>query len=319
MRKLLSILFLGVLFHTCDDGDVFEVELDFPDTFEHCGNLVFFKENISPAETLSIKLDGRDIEDFLAVNADGFYEETINFNNSTNIFNYRTYNSIPEVDIFCNDIPPANLEITGNSFSTTGSLLIQTVLIEDDEDGIPAELEDENLDGDNDPSTNPTDTDQDSIPNYLDADDDGDNVLTINELDTENLDGDNNPLTNPKNTDANSPMNPDNIPDYLDKDDDGDGVDTRDEENITPDDNNPATDSTNGIIADYLNPEVSTTVVETEYRQHIIKQIYTITITVFNLQLPNLTQEVLNFGTLVDSEGDDITVNERVGETVFVD
>jgi len=40
-----------------------------------------------------------------------------------------------------------------------------------------------NADGDNDPLTNPLDTDMDGIPDYLDEDDDGDGVLTRYEAD----------------------------------------------------------------------------------------------------------------------------------------
>ena len=66
------------------------------------------------------------------------------------------------------------------------------------------------------------DTDGDGIPDYLDIDDDGDNVLTENELNPEEgswkdfgfLDTDG-----------------DGTADYLDTDDDGDGVPTRNEVN----------------------------------------------------------------------------------------
>ncbi|WP_418636898.1 DUF7507 domain-containing protein, partial [Winogradskyella sp.] len=46
--------------------------------------------------------------------------------------------------------------------------------LDSDNDGILNAVEDENLDLDNDPSTNPTDTDNDTIPDYLDLDSDND-------------------------------------------------------------------------------------------------------------------------------------------------
>ena len=63
---------------------------------------------------------------------------------------------------------------------------------DDDNDNVKTanELDGANTDGDNDPTTNPLDTDGDSIPDYLDDDDDGDGVLTIEE----DQDGDQNPL-----------------------------------------------------------------------------------------------------------------------------
>ncbi|MDC6406897.1 MULTISPECIES: Ig-like domain-containing protein [Maribacter] len=46
-----------------------------------------------------------------------------------------------------------------------------------DDDGILNSIEDLNLDGDNDFTTNPTDSDNDGIPNYLDVDSDNDGIL----------------------------------------------------------------------------------------------------------------------------------------------
>jgi gliding motility-associated-like protein len=59
------------------------------------------------------------------------------------------------------------------------------------------------------------DTDGDGIPNFLDPDDDGDTLPTIEEWGSD--------LTTPRDTDGNG------IPDYLDLDDNGDGVPTRDQ------------------------------------------------------------------------------------------
>ncbi|WP_439153302.1 DUF6252 family protein [Winogradskyella sp.] len=77
---------------------------------------------------------------------------------------------------------------------------------DDDGDGIPNAFEDFNGDGD----LSNDDTDGDGIPNFLDDDDDGDGILTINEV----LDADGNPVD----TDGDGDV------DYLDNDDDGDGL-----------------------------------------------------------------------------------------------
>ncbi len=92
-------------------------------------------------------------------------------------------------------------------------------------------------------------SDEDGIPNFQDADDDNDSVLTI--FEGGNPDGDGNPLTGDTlDTDG------DEIPDFLDPDDDNDSVLTIDE---TPDpngDGNPddATDIDEDGIPDYLDP-----------------------------------------------------------------
>ena len=102
-----------------------------------------------------------------------------------------------------------------------------------DADGVPNVFEDFNGDGD---LTN-DDTDMDGTPNYLDTDDDGDNVLTIDEL----LDADGNPVD----TDGDGDVN------YLDNDDDGDGILTLDEDANR--DGDPTNDDSDGNgIPDYL-------------------------------------------------------------------
>lgn len=296
MRKTLYIFCLGLLVIACNDGDVITVNFDFEDELQHCGELVFYKTKNDPAESLSLKVGGYTFEEIIETNpvtANPLLVTLVNPSisitvSSTNTFNYRTYSSLPN-NPFCSDVPPSNLNITSDAVATTGTGTITTTLIEDDNDGIPAEDEDDNLDGDDDPATNPTDTDGDGIPNYLDADDDGDNVLTKNEDD--NDDEDNNPFTNPRDTDS------DGTPDYLDTDDDNDGVLTRNEENITQNQNPTDDVTTIGAGADFLNPLVSTNVPATAYRAHIIKQVFEVRIDLNNVQLPNITQQILYFGT----------------------
>ncbi len=62
--------------------------------------------------------------------------------------------------------------------------------IDDDNDGIPDSEEDANLDGDNDPMTNPTDTDGDGIPDHLDLDSDNDGISDLAEAGGSDTDGD---------------------------------------------------------------------------------------------------------------------------------
>ena len=131
-------------------------------------------------------------------------------------FNFRGYNRNLENDELCELIPPANLVITEDYDADSGHVFITVTAIDDDNDGVPSALEDINgngdltdddtdsdgipnyidedddndnvktsdeldnlnLDGDNNPLTNPIDTDGDGTPNFLDNDDDGDFVLT---------------------------------------------------------------------------------------------------------------------------------------------
>jgi len=306
MRKLLSLFSFLFILSSCDDGDIITVELDFEDTFSACGELVFYKIKEDPAESLSLQITSpaTTLEDLITVDEDGLListSESFTINGTTNLFNYRTYNQTP-TNFFCNDVPPSTIEIISDNESDSGTATVTISLTEDDNDGIPAELEDLNGNGD----LTDDDTDGDGLPNYIDEDDDGDNVLTRLEIDDDDLDGDANPLTNPLDTDA------DSTPDYLDTDDDNDGVNTIDEENASPDEN-PANDFTDPTIADYLNDLVNTSVPATAYRDHDVQQNFEVTMEITGLSLPNITYDTFDFGTLEDSR----LTNERTVEIPF--
>ena len=287
MRKLFFvILSITVLsFYTCSDGDIINVEFDFDNTFEACGTngLVFFKTRNNPSESLSIKISGLTIEDILEVEDDNIYEADFQLS-TTNVFNYRTYsNTTLPNNLFCNDVPLSEIKINKDLVSTSGKVHIKTVLTEDDNDGIPATLEDINGNG----NLKDDDTDKDGIPNYLDVDDDGDNVLTKDEKPNPNNDND---LRDAQDTDK------DGIPDYLDTDDDGDGISTRDEENQSKD-QNPANDISL-LLPDYLNPAIATRVPATAFRVHTIYETYVVTLTVTNFNLEIISLDVFDFGVL---------------------
>jgi gliding motility-associated-like protein len=128
------------------------------------------------------------------------------------------------------------ISMTGNDLDEDG--VPDDVDIDDDGDGIIDAIEDKNLDGDNDPSTYPTDTDQDGIPDYRDKDSDDDGILdnveaqtTLGFIEACGIDSDGNGLDDhyeetpgscggliPIDTDG------DHIPDYVDIDSDNDGI-----------------------------------------------------------------------------------------------
>lgn len=126
----------------------------------------------------------------------------------------------------------------GNCSTATVIIVINPVEdeLDSDDDGIVDSFEDLNLDGDGDPSTNPTDTDGDGFPDYLDIDADNDGIpdnveaqTTYGYIPPSNLDDNGNGLDDayegdgaigliPEDTDG------DGIPDYVDPDSDNDGV-----------------------------------------------------------------------------------------------
>lgn len=108
--------------------------------------------------------------------------------------------------------------------------------IDSDDDGIVDSFEDLNADGDNDPATNPTDTDGDGIPDYLDIDSDDDGIpdnieaqTTAGYIPPSGNDANGNGLDDAYENNGNLGLIPidtdgDGIPDYVDEDSDDDGV-----------------------------------------------------------------------------------------------
>lgn len=287
MRKQFFIVLSFIIFfnYSCSDGNVITVELNFDETFQSCGktDLVFYKTKTNPTESISLLISNFTLDEILVVDANNSFNAE-----KAGTFYYRTYNdaTLP-TNLFCSDIPP-NVSISLDE-SDAVNVIINTLLTEDDNDGVIASLEDLNGNG----ILTDDDTDGDGLPNYIDADDDGDNVLTANENPDPNGDGN---LNDAQDSDG------DLIPDYLDSDDDGDGVLTRNEENYSQD-NNPANDITNPNIGpDYLNPEVATSVQATSFREHKIIQTYTVTVNVTGISLTFLSQSNLYFGVLNDGK-----------------
>ncbi len=145
----------------------------------------------------------------------------------------------PEIDFVGADIFTYTLcDALGNCSTATVTIVINMVDvdIDSDDDGIVDSFEDLDLDGDNDPSTNPVDTDSDGIPDYLDIDSDNDGIpdnveaqstggylpplnadLNANGLDDAYENGGSVGVI-PQDTDG------DGLPDYVDTDSDDDGV-----------------------------------------------------------------------------------------------
>ncbi|HIC31753.1 MAG TPA: hypothetical protein EYO76_07530 [Flavobacteriaceae bacterium] len=310
MRKIFALSILCLSLFTCDDGDIITSELEFDDTFRACGDLVIYKTN--PSQSLTLQITGSDfvMDDLIETEVHPDNENRLQLINTeysqnnvqgNHSFRYRSYASSTE-GIFCNDVPPDNIQIT-EDYISGGDYTFYITLIEDDNDGIPAYLEDLNGNGD----LNDDDTDGDGIPNYMDIDDDGDNVLTTSEgvtfeegMTLAELEA------NALDTDG------DGIPNYRDADDDGDGTDTIDEENVTQD-NNPTNDVTNPDAGpDYLNDEVSTSVAATAYRIHTVYDTFVITLVAYGLDFGSFQYQTYDFGTLTEATGISLSSNRTL-------
>lgn len=303
MQKLLYLLVLCVLVTSCSDGDILEVELAFDKNLTLC-NLdpevyFLFETKTNPSESLSLIFDKNPTTALIFNPEANNFTSTFEINGSGTNFNYRTYNGDPE-NLICNLLPDPNTTIINDYAATSGTVTTITTFVDDDADGIPSEIEDKNLDGDNNPATNPTDSDGDGIPDYLDADDDNDNVLTKDEKPNySEADG----LSKAQDTDG------DGIPDYLDDDDDGDGVLTRLEDensNGNPKDDRDENTQT-PTVARYLNADAKDTYDYQSFNKNSYNRIITVKFVISNVNLNVISLTEIDFGTFKKT----ITIEEE--------
>jgi len=270
MKKILLVLCCSILLTSCDDGEIIVTSFDFEDAaLQNCGgpdNYVFFKINTESRESLSLSLATTEAEFKNPTTT------TFTLNGTSNFANYRKYDGEITASYFCNNVPPESPNVSIEYIGNSGTVTMDKTVIRDDLDGIEEDIDD-------------LDTDMDGIPDYYDADDDGDNVLTIIELGT----GD-----EPMDTDD------DGIPDYLDADDDNDTIPTRYEAGGGLD---PTDVDTNGDgIPDYLDDTIVNEDVIDAYRLHSYSIQSSINLFISGLELrtdnESITQESLDLGSI---------------------
>lgn len=263
MKKIFSILSLVFSLSACDNGDIIVTSFDLEDSeLELCAlgtlNVFYTINNDGNFESMSLELTSDQLEDIERALAENT-GENIEFDLvDPNELTYRIYDGeIPTDEYFCEAVPPSEPRVIDEYTTDEGTVVIRTNFndITDggdaDGDGIP------NIEEGMDPNerNNPTssthqDTDGDGRPDYLDIDDDGDNVPTSREIASS--------ISEDVTDEGYPDTDEDRIPNYLDNDDDEDGVETRFE--VNEDDPNTWANPASYAIADrpnYLNVEIA--------------------------------------------------------------
>ncbi|WP_411895644.1 hypothetical protein [Winogradskyella sp. A2] len=161
----------------------FDEELDRCDNFENFYLLYDTRED--PNEALILSLPKPAFDYLFTDETQANEPHSVEIGSSTGIrFNYRTYSNVLGDDVLCDELSDPSIVVIDDYETDGGTVKVTVTIVDDDNDGIPTE--DEDLDGDGDPTND--DFDNDGIPNYLDEDDDNDNVKTINEDDNDDGD-----------------------------------------------------------------------------------------------------------------------------------
>ena len=310
MRRLLFGIFSLALLSACDDGEIIVTNFDFEDsTLKFCDgpdrNVVYATNNNDVFESISLEFK----DNQLKVDEDGNLippeEDQISFPlTGNNRIVYRIYNAEVPNDYFCNVVPPSSPKVIEEWISGTGATVFvntgftdETGDADPDNDGLKNSEEGWVLGGPY------QDTDEDGISDYLDKDDDGDNVLTR----VENTNSDNEPV----NEDGYRDTDEDGVPNYLDPDDDNDDVLTRFEVSEETGLSAPENFETAEGFANYLNKEQTDKLEHEQYINHDISRNYGYQILVNNLKFERqdgsgeaIQYETYNFGTLRASNVD---------------
>ncbi|SDS29344.1 hypothetical protein [Christiangramia echinicola] len=309
MRRLFFGIFLLGLLTACDDGEIIVTNFDFEDsTLRFCDapdrNVIYAINDDDVFESISLEFNSSQFDTDEDGNLIPPDEAVISFPlTGNNRVTYRIYDgsfASGNNSYFCSAVPPSEPKVIEEWISGTGGTVFVTTGFTD---------ESANADPDGDGLSNIDegwvlggpyqDTDEDSIPDYLDKDDDGDNVLTSTEL----ANGNNEPV----NDEGLRDFDEDGIPNYLDDDDDNDGVLTRLE--VSEDDlDSPENFQTAEGISNYLNVEQTAEISHDEYIGHDISRNYGYRIDIDNLKFDNqngsgesIQYENYNLGTLMSS------------------
>lgn len=300
MTRHIFIILCLVLFASCDDGDVFTVDLEFDELLERCDNFedsyLVYDTREDPNEALLLVLP-KPASEYLFTTAT---ETTVTLSIPSEAqFYYRKYNNTVSNSELCDVVTDPSLVVIEDNPASAGVVSINTNVVDDDNDGIASEFE-YGAGGINDPQ----DSDGDTIPDYLDEDDDNDNVKTINEIDSS--DDDENPNTNPLDTDG------DGILDYLDTDDDGDGILTRlEDENENENPRDDYQESTDGSVVPrrYLDATATEGFADSGFINNRYTRIATTRFLITNTGIGPINSTEIAFGTYI---GDSINFDTDI-------
>lgn len=298
MTRYLLLLAVTLIFLSCDDGDIIVSDFNFNE--ESKLNLCEFENNrkvlhiiTESNEAIAFTFQQNIAENVINVISPSRFSVPIN---NSNRINFRRLDANEDSnDYFCKEIPPSRPNVLEEYVSTTGGSVEFTITrasgsnVDTDGDGI-IDLEERqvNENGDFTGTVFNLDTDGDGIPNFLDIDDDNDNIPTLTEIGGQSA------------SDKNLDTDGDGIPNYLDPDDDGDGVITRYEDlnaldNGTPPiqtDLNPRDDDSNQDgIPNFLDATISESLTVDYFRDNIVSRRFNITVVFNNITLNNTASE----------------------------
>lgn len=314
----LIIISSFLLFISCDDGDILISDFEF-DTenmvfcfSEESGDTVFYNAN-SDDEVIYLILENNEFKGEEETNA----EYTVG---SSTIVKYLKFSSDLNADeYFCTAVASAEtierqLNGDGGTINITTNNEI-SLTGDEDGDGLTNEFEGYIEDTITDNFNTLLDSDNDGIPNFLDEDDDNDNVKTALEIYPKDETQDDIIPEGDEELVLEDLLDTDNdgAPDYLDEDDDQDGILTRFE--FDPDNSNLPVSNRNNDDVPFYRDENSTTF-NTQDQEIIFTNSYSIEyrtiVKTSNLELTNSDSSVIYPELFIGEETVTNTTNNKI-------
>lgn len=137
MKNLIYIICLFLIFG-CSEGDLIELSVEIDAPMQHCSNesennFVFFTLDQDINRSLSVSFSSSSFNIVPAISAISLEEPIIiTLNTSNNFLIYREFEEpIIGQDYFCQSIPPANITVSQEMSSTSGTAEISYELVEE--------------------------------------------------------------------------------------------------------------------------------------------------------------------------------------------
>ncbi|REE82034.1 hypothetical protein BX611_1577 [Lutibacter oceani] len=124
MKKLIT-LFVAFTLFSCNDGDFDVPAFEFTDTVNSCGEYLLYKLNTEKTEAIIISLSPTQLGTIAG-------EKTYTISSTLKV-TYRLFDEAIGTDYFCQEIPPSTPIVLKELDAESGTLIINTIEVVEDE------------------------------------------------------------------------------------------------------------------------------------------------------------------------------------------
>ncbi|UMB61530.1 hypothetical protein MHL31_04820 [Lutibacter sp. A80] len=124
MKKLITF-FIAFTLLSCNDGDFDIPDFEFTEDINSCGETILYRLNSGSTEVIILQLSESDLGTTVG-------EKSYEISTTQNVI-YRIFDDAIDSDYFCQEIPPATPQVLKELEAESGTIVINTIAIVDDE------------------------------------------------------------------------------------------------------------------------------------------------------------------------------------------